>query len=176
MKLRALLLSSCVALVACGSPPPPEPPKAPAEPAEPKSAPEPVAPPAPEPPPAPTPPPAEAAAEKCEGNWICLKVSFATRKVEKRDTKLLGDPKIESTWSALSDGRPGTFSSFSKGPVELLFKRLPNNNNEVTVKLAKGQAISIDKHPGSLTDVTHVGAIATEDKDGNLLIDLSYQH
>ena len=172
--MKALLLS-CALLVACGNSPPPETPP-PAQPAPPPAAPEPVATQAPEPPAAPTPPPPEAAAEKCDGNWVCLKVSFTTRKVEKRDTKLLGDPKIDSTWSATSDGRAATFPNFSKGAVEMLFKRLPNDNNEVTVKLAKAQAISIDKHAGNLTEVTHVGAIATEDKDGNFLIDLSYQH
>lgn len=174
MKQLFALVVTC--LVACGgnTPPPETPPTAtPDTPPAPAPAPEPTKEPEPTPPPAPAP---EAAAEKCEGNWVCLKVSFTTKKVEKRETKLLGDPKIDSTWSATSDGRPATFPNYSKGPIEMVFKRLPNDNNEVTVKVAKGAPISIDKHPGNLTEVTHVGAIATEDKDGNLLIDLSYQH
>lgn len=139
-------------------------------PPEPVAAAEPVASPAP---PAAS-PPAEAAPEKCDGGWVCIKVSLTTRKVEKRETKLMGDPKIESTWSKTSDGRTVSFDAFSKGPVELTLRRLPNNKGEVVVKLAKGGApIVIDKHDGSLEDFTHVGAIATE-QDGALLIDLRY--
>jgi hypothetical protein len=121
---------------------------------------------------APTPPPAEATAEKCDGGWVCVKVSFETRKVEKRDTKLLGDPKIEETWSKNSDGRTASFEGFSKGTVELTLRRKPNNKSEVVVKL-KGGEIVIDRHDGSTDDFTHVGAIATE-KDGALLVDLRY--
>jgi hypothetical protein len=103
-----------------------------------------------------------------------VKINLATRKVEKRETKLMGDPKIESTWSKTSDGRTVSFDEFSKGPVELTLRRGPNNKNEVVVKLAKGGApIVIDKHDGSIDDFTHVGAIATE-QDGLLLVDMRY--
>jgi hypothetical protein len=182
MKL-ALLVTSAVAsallLSACGDPQKAVPAESPAITAAVPTAapkPEPAAPPAaPEPPPAPAPPAKEAEAEKCDGGWVCVQVSLATRKVEKRDTKLLGDPKIDSTWSKTSDGRTVTFDDFSQGPLELTLKRLPNNKIEVVVKLAKGGApITIDKHEGSLEQVTHVGAIATE-KDGLLLVDLRYQ-
>ena len=120
------------------------------------------------------PAPVEAVAEKCDDGWVCVKIDFATRKVEKRDTKLMGDPKIESTWSKTSDGRTVSFDEFSKGPVELTLRRGPNNKNEVVVKLAKGGApIVIDKHDGTVEDFTHVGVIATE-QDGALLLDLRY--
>jgi hypothetical protein len=173
--MKLPLLITALTLVACGgggkapvespttttaapTPPPPPP--------EPTAATE-------EPTPAPT-PPAEAAPEKCDGGWVCVKVNLTTRKVEKRETKLMGDPKIESTWSKQSDGRPASFDDFSKGPVELTLRRLPNNKNEVVVKLVKGGTpIVIDKHDGSLEEVTHVGAIATE-QDGALLVDLRY--
>jgi hypothetical protein len=175
--MKLPLLIAALTLVACGGaakavpaesptttaatppPPPPEPVVATPEPA---------------PAQAPAPPPAEAAPEKCDGGWVCVKVNLTTRKVEKRETKLMGDPKIESTWSKQSDGRTVSFDDFSKGPVELTLRRLPNNKNEVVVKLAKGGApIVIDKHDGSIEDVTHVGAIATE-QDGALLVDLRY--
>jgi hypothetical protein len=183
MKLALLMMSAAVSalvLSACGDPQKAVPAGSPATtaavpPAPPK--PEPVAAPAatpaaPEPAPVPV---KEAEAEKCDGGWVCVQVSLATRKVEKRETKLLGDPKIESTWSKTSDGRTVTFDDFSQGPLELTLKRLPNNKIEVLVKLAKGGApITIDKHDGSPEQVTHVGAIATE-KDGLLLVDLRYQ-
>ena len=118
-------------------------------------------------------PPAEAAAEKCDDGWVCVKINFATRKVEKRDTKLMGDPKIESTWSKQSDGRTATFDEFSKGPVELTLRRKNNDKSEVVVKSKGGGEIVIDRHDGTIQDFTHVGAIATE-QDGALLVDLRY--
>lgn len=125
---------------------------------------------------APAPAPATAAepvAEKCDGGWVCVKVSLDTRKVEKRDTKLLGDPKIESTWSKNTDGRPATFEAFSKGSVDVTLRRKPGNKNEVVVKSAKGGEIVIDRKDGTPDDFTHVGVIAAE-KDGALLVDLRY--
>jgi hypothetical protein len=122
---------------------------------------------------APAPPPAEAAPEKCDGGWVCLKVSFDTRKVEKRETKLLGDPKIESTWSKNSDGRPATFDAFSKGAVELTLRRKPNNKNEVVVKSPKGGEIVIDRRDGTVDDFTHIGVIAAE-QNGAFLVDIKY--
>jgi hypothetical protein len=119
-------------------------------------------------------PPAEATPEKCDQEWTCVKVSFDKKKVEKRETKLIGDPKIDTTWSKNSDGRAVSFDNFSKGAVELTLKRKPGNKNEVVVKLGpKGQEIVVDKKDGTIDDFTHVGAIAAE-QDGWLLIDLRY--
>src|SRR5690348_6951873 len=102
MKSHVLMIS-VLSLAACGAPTKSAPPESPTTTAAtpPPPQPEPVAT-APEPAPAPEPakaPPAEAVPEKCDGGWVCVKVSLATRKVEKRETKLMGDPKIESTWS-----------------------------------------------------------------------------
>ena len=110
------------------------------------------------------------APEKCDSGWVCVKVSFATRKVEKRDTRLTSE---ESTWSKQSDGRTATFEQFSKGPVELTLRRKGNNKNEVVVKTKGGGELVIDRHDGSTDDFTHIGAIATE-QDGALLIDMRY--
>lgn len=118
----------------------------------------------------PAPAPAPDAPEKCDSGWVCVKVSFATRKVEPRDTRL---PQDDSPWSKRSDGRTATFEEFSKGPVELTLRRKPNNKNEVVVKAKGGSEIVIDRHDGTPDDFTHVGAIATE-KDGALLIDMRY--
>lgn len=120
-----------------------------------------------------TPAPAEPTAEKCEGGWTCLRVSFDKKKVEPRETKLLGDPKIEETWSKTTGGRTVTFDAFSKGAVELTLKRKDNNKNEVVVKLPKGTEIVIDRHDGTPDDFSYIGAIATE-QDGDLLVDIRY--
>lgn len=175
--MKLTLLVSALTLAACAGPTqtaPLESPTTTSATAPPsRSEPEPVAEAEVAPAPAPA-PPAEAAPEKCDGDWVCVKVNLATHKVEKRETKLLGDPKIESTWSKQSDGRTVSFDDFSKGPVELTLRRGPNKKNEVVVRLVKGGApVVIDKHDGSLDDFTHVGAIATE-QDGALLVDLRY--
>ena len=120
-----------------------------------------------------TPTPAEPVAEapeKCEGGWVCVKISFATRKVEARETRLTGE---ESTWSKQSDGRTATFEQFSKGPVELTLRRKGNQKNEVVVKVKGGGELVIDRHDGSNDDFTHIGVIATE-KDGALFLDMRY--
>jgi hypothetical protein len=179
MKLTTLTVASgFTLLVACGGPAAPV-----ASPTTTTAAPAPVAEPVAEPavaeaapaaaPATPAAPPVEAAPEKCDDGWVCVKINFATRKVEKRDTKLMGDPKIESTWSKQSDGRTATFDDFSKGPVELTLRRKNNDKSEVVVKAKGGGEIVIDRHDGSIQDFTHVGAIATE-QDGALLVDLRY--
>ena len=177
MKLTTLAVASGFSfLVACGAPAAPV-----ASPttttAAPAPASEPAAPvetaPVPEAPAAPAAPVAEAAAEKCDEGWVCVKINFATRKVEKRETKLMGDPKIESTWSKMSDGRTATFDEFSKGPVELTLRRKTADKSEVVVKAKGGGEIVIDRHEGTIQDFTHIGAIATE-QDGALLIDMRY--
>lgn len=120
--------------------------------------------------PTPAPEPVAEAPEACEGGWVCVKISFATRKVEPRETRLTGE---ESTWSKQSDGRTATFDQFSKGPVELTLRRKWNNKNEVVVKMKGGGELVIDRHDGSNDDFTHIGTIATE-KDGALFIDMRY--
>ncbi|MBX3185921.1 MAG: hypothetical protein KF819_02855 [Labilithrix sp.] len=134
---------------------------------------EPKAAPPEEPPPAPAPPPADPEPEKCDAGWVCLKVSLDSRKVEKRETKLLGDPKIETTWSKNSDGRPATFDAFSKGAVEVTLRRKPANKNEVVLKPPKGGEIVVDRRDGTVDDFTHIGVIAAE-KDGAFLLDIKY--
>jgi hypothetical protein len=173
MKLTTLTVASGLTfLVACGAPAAPV-----VSPTTTTAAPAPVAEPvAAEAAPAAAPvapAPVEAAAEKCDDGWVCVKINFATRKVEKRDTKLMGDPKIESTWSKMSDGRTATFDEFSKGPVELTLRRKNNDKSEVVVKAKGGGEIVIDRHDGTIQDFTHVGAIATE-QDGALLVDMRY--
>lgn len=181
MKLISLTFAlSAFSLVACGGAVTPA--VAPANEATTTAATAPVAEPAPAPAPAAAAEPAassapaapapaaEEPAEKCDSGWVCVKISFATRKVEKRDTRLTGE---ESTWSKQSDGRTATFDQFSKGPVELTLRRKGSNKNEVVVKTKGGGEIVIDRHDGSADDFTHIGAIATE-KDGALLIDMRY--
>jgi hypothetical protein len=173
--LAGLLCSACGAPDASAGPavappstpaPPPIPPVNPPPPSTP--------PPQESPPATPAPPVAEAKPEACDGGWVCVKINFATGKVDKRDTKLMGDPKIESTWSKQSDGRTVTFDDFSKGPVEFTLHRNQSKKNDVVVKLVKGgTTITIDRREGGDSDFTHVGAIAAE-QDGNLLIDMLY--
>lgn len=176
MKRSTLLL----ALVACGggganaSPPAPPPPPPVASPEPPP--PEPPKPPEPEAPPPPetraATPPKEDAPEPCDAEWVCVKVLVDSRKTEKRTTKLIGDPKIEQTYSKTTDGRgPVAFDFFSKGAVELALRRKPGNKSEVVVKTPKGQEIVVDRHDGD--DFTYVGAIAAE-QDGAFLVDIRY--
>jgi hypothetical protein len=120
-----------------------------------------------------TPKPAEeAAAEPCDSGWICLRVSFETKAVGKRQTKLLGDPKVPETWSKNTDGRPVTFDTFSKGAVELFLRRKPGDKNEVVAKLENNEII-LDRRDGTIDDFTHVGLMAAE-QNGELLVDLKY--
>lgn len=179
MKLTTLAVASGFSfLVACGAPVTPAVSPTTTTTAAPAPASEPVAArvetaPAPVAEAAPAAPVVEAAAEKCDEGWVCVKINFATRKVEKRETKLMGDPKIESTWSKMSDGRTATFDAFTKGPVELTLRRKTADKSEVVVKAKGGGEIVIDRHDGTVQDFTHIGAIATE-QDGALLIDMRY--
>lgn len=116
----------------------------------------------------------EEKAEPCPQDWHCLSVAMDTGKVTKRDTKLIGDPKIDSTWSKSVDTRAAaTFAEASK-PVEVAL-RLPQSKPgehlaNVVLKL-KGREIVLDKHTGE--EITYVGVIAAE-KDGQFLVDLRY--
>lgn len=111
--------------------------------------------------------------EKCDDGWVCVKVSLDKKKVDKRETKLIGDPSIEQTWSKMSDGRTVTFDALSRGSVDLTLRRKPNAKNEVVVKLPKLGEVVIDRREGTIDDFTHVGAIVAE-QDGALLVDLKY--
>jgi hypothetical protein len=148
--------------------------------AEPKQAPAPKATPAAEeakpaaePTPAPAAAPVEAQAEPCPQEWVCVNVDYATGKITKRDTKLIGDPKVETTWSKSLDTRaPASFAS-SK-PVDLSLQMPQTKAGEhlynVTMKI-NGRQIILDKHTGE--EVTYVGLIAAE-KDGQFMVDLRY--
>ena len=116
-----------------------------------------------------------AAPEACDGEWICLRVALDGKgKVEKRTTKLIGDPAIDATWSQNTDGRmPASFSEASK-PVELLLKHLPGKPGQHLAQIvlrANGRETVIHKYDGE--EFGYVGFIAAE-KDGALLVDLRY--
>lgn len=174
MKRLACTMLLLFAFACGGNPPPPASTPAPeAAPPPPKQA-EPVA--APEKP-APPPTPgkvddSEPTPEKCDIGWICVKVSLDKKTVEKRETKLIGDPKIPETWSKTSDGRAVSFDAFSKGPIEVMLRRKPGDKNEVVVKQQKTEIV-IDRRDGTIDDFTHVGIIAAE-QDGAFLVDLRY--
>lgn len=124
--------------------------------------------------PAPAPLPAEEKAEPCPQDWICVNVALDNGKITKRDTKLIGDPKVDTTWSKSVDTRaPAAFDQASK-PVEVALKLPQSKPGEhlanVILKL-KGREILLDKHTGE--EVTYVGVIAAE-KDGQLMVDLRY--
>ena len=177
---REILLSLSFVLAACGGQstnPEPQTPVTPptttsavAKTAEP---PPPPAEPTPDPtPPTPPPPEKEATPDPCDGTWSCVKVKDG--KVEKRTTKLVGDPKIEQTHSKITDGRnPADFDFYSKGAVEVIFRRKPGNKNEVVMKPAKGGEVVLDRRDGSIDDFSHIGVIAAEE-DGAFLVDINY--
>lgn len=185
MKTRGTSLFALItlALVACGQSEPPKDPSSltattSAEPK--KSTPAEAANPAPEATPAPvaeTPaaPAVEEKAEPCPSEWVCVNVDYATGKITKRDTKLIGDPKVETTWSKSVDTRgPASFDQGSKG-VEVSM-RMPQTKAgehlyQVFFKVKGGREVMLDKHTGE--EVTYVGVIAAE-KDGQFMVDLRY--
>ena len=150
--------------------------------AEPKQAPKPAEPAVEQPKPAaepvaatPAAPPVEEKAEPCPSEWVCVNVDYATGKITKRDTKLIGDPKVETTWSKSVDTRaPASFEQGSKG-VEITMKMPQTKAGEhlyqVFFKVKGGREIMLDKHTGE--EVTYVGVIAAE-KDGQFAVDLRY--
>jgi hypothetical protein len=147
------------------SPPPPAPKPSAAEAAPAPSAVETAAP-ASSPPPDPSP-------EPCDAGWTCVKVVLDAKTIEKRPTRLIGDPKIGQTWSKWSDGRVVTFEDFSQGPLDFMLRRKPNDKNEVVVKTPAGAEIVVDRHDGTIDDFTHVDLIAAEEH-GALLVDFRY--
>ncbi len=120
---------------------------------------------------------AEAAPEPCPQDWVCLRVPLDGKgKIEKRATRLVGDPKIDTTWSANVDtARPGTFPQASK-PVEIALRlpmSKPGQHLAQVVLKANGREIVLDKHEGE--EITYVGVIAAEKEgDGAILVDLRY--
>lgn len=122
-------------------------------------------------------PAAEPVAEPCPQDWVCLRVPLDGKgKIEKRATRLVGDPKIDTTWSANVDTtRAGTFPQASK-PVEVVL-RLPASKPgqhlaHVLLKTG-GRELLLDKHEGE--EITYVGVIAAEKEGDNaLLLDLRY--
>jgi hypothetical protein len=129
--------------------------------------------PAADPTPAPAAPAAEEKAEPCPSEWVCVNVDYATGKITKRDTKLIGDPKVDSTWSKSVDTR-GAASFASSKPVDVSLQMPQTKAGEhlynVMMKI-NGRQILLDKHTGE--EVTYVGVIAAE-KDGQFMIDLRY--
>ena len=120
-------------------------------------------------------PPVEEKAEPCPSEWVCINVDYATGKITKRETKLIGDPKVDTTWSKSVDTRaPASFEQGSKG-VEIAMKMPQTKAGEhlyqVFFKVKGGREIMLDKHTGE--EVTYVGVIAAE-KDGQFMVDLRY--
>jgi hypothetical protein len=169
---RALL--PLLLLVACGGAPPPAPPPPPSPPVAPKAA-EPPPPVEEKPvePPAPPAPAPEAKAEECDEPWLCVSVSLKNNKVEKRTTKLLGDPKIEQTWSKNVDSaRSGSFDFVQGRVIEVALRSLAGDKSQVVLRAGKGAPeVVLDTHKGA--DFMYVGVIAAE-KDGAVLIDFRY--
>lgn len=123
---------------------------------------------------APAAPPVEEKAEPCPQDWICVNVALDTGKITKRDTKLIGDPKVDTTWSKSVDTRAAASFDQASKPVELALKLPQSKPGEhlanVVLKM-KGREILLDKHTGE--EVTYVGVIAAE-KDGQFMVDLRY--
>lgn len=127
------------------------------------------------------PPSKEAEPEKCTAGWSCIKVAVeGTRKVERREHALIGDPKIPETWSkTIDDTKTAQFDFVKNRVIEITLKRKPNKKTEVILRTAaatspdkKGPETVLDAH--DTDDFTHVGLIAAE-QDGQILIDISYR-
>jgi hypothetical protein len=119
--------------------------------------------------------PDELVAEPCLDGWVCVKLAAGARKLTRRDTLLVGNPSVPSTWSKTTDGRAAaTFDAYSKGAVQISLRRKPGNKNEVVAKIPKVGEVVLDRHAGSVDDFTHIGVIAAEDADGALLVDIKY--
>lgn len=117
--------------------------------------------------------PVEEKAEPCPQDWVCVNVALDSGKITKRDTKLIGDPKVETTWSKSVDTRAAASFASSK-PVDVSLQMPQTKAGErlynVMMKIS-GRQILLDKHTGE--EVTYVGVIAAE-KDGQFMIDLRY--
>lgn len=123
-----------------------------------------------------TPPPAASGPESCDEGWVCIRVALdGSRKIEKRATKLIGDPAITETWSATTDGRkPAAFDGAKDRTAEVVLRRKGGNKAELVLRTGTpGKPVRemvVDTHEG---EFTYVGVIATEEK-GSLLVDIRY--
>ena len=126
--------------------------------------------------PAPAPvPEKEATPDPCDGEWICLKVEKGG-KVSKRPTRLIGDPKIETTWSKNTDGRsPASFDDAST-PVDITLEHIAGKPGQHLAQVALkpkagGAKVILDKRDGD--EFSYVGFVAAE-QDGAFLVDFRY--
>lgn len=118
--------------------------------------------------------PAPVRAEPCSAPWVCVRVSAGTRKVTARETLLVGDPEVPSTWSRTTDGRaPLSFDGYTKGAVTFALRRRAGVA-EVVAKLPRGGEVVLARTTATVEEMTHVGVIATEAEGGDLLVDVKY--
>lgn len=114
--------------------------------------------------------------EPCDRDWICLRVPLDGKgKIEKRATRLLGDPKVETTSSHNVDGtRPAKLDT--SRPVEIVLRHPPARPGQHVAQLllkVGAREIPLDKHEGE--EFSYVGVIAAEKEgDDAVLLDLRY--
>lgn len=110
--------------------------------------------------------------DKCEGSWTCVSVPLAgAKKVDKRETQLIGDPAIDATVSGMTDDARGPAKLELDGKVyEVAVKRLPGEKAVVVLR-GNGPELVLDKHDSR--EFTYVGVIAAK-KDNAILIDVRW--
>ena len=112
-------------------------------------------------------------AEPCEARlwWTCVTVALDSKKIDKRETLLLGDPNIEETKSGTTDGRKTVdFPSSNGETLSVVLRRKPGQKTEIVLKSGKGETV-IDRHDGD--DYQYVSVIAAE-KGGKAYVDVRY--
>jgi hypothetical protein len=119
-------------------------------------------------------------AEPCEARlwWTCVTVPLeGARKVEKRETLLIGDPAFAETRSGTTDGRnPITFTTASGDVVSIALRRKGGHKNEIVLRTGKsadrlGAEVIVDRHDGD--DFQYVSIVATE-QNGKAYVDVRY--
>lgn len=124
-----------------------------------------------------TPAAAIEAAEPCPNDSICLRVPFDGKgKIEKRTTRLLGDPKIEQTWSQNIDSKRSAKFDAASTPVEIILRHPPSKPGQhlaqLTLKM-NGREVMLDRHENE--EFSFVSIIAAEKEgDSALLVDIRY--